>query len=330
MRMTIDGAHEMARHAVLAAGGSDAVAAALADATIAAEVSGRPSVGFAHLLDYLDSLAAGRIAGSVTPEVSFPTSASIRIEAGGGIAQLGFDLAFAELQARAGLYGLALLIQANSYTVGELGYYTRRLAEAGLIGLALANGPALVAAGKSQEAVYGTNPLSFAAPVAGGQPLVIDQATSATAFVNIRQAAETGEAIPPGWAVDASGQPTTDPRAALTGALLAFGGERGANIALIVETLAAGMTGANWSLDAPSFAGGSQSPGVGLLVVALKPELFAPDFSARLAAHLERLAGKGVHIPGQRPARQEIELPDALVEAIARYSLGRGQRRATP
>ena len=149
--------------------------------------------------------------------------------------------------------------------------------------------------------------------------MLIDQASSATAFVNIRQAAETGEAIPPGWAVDAAGRPTTDPRAALTGALLAFGGERGANIALMVETLAAGLTGANWSLDTPSFARGSQSPGVGLLVIALKPDLLAPDFSARLAAHLERLAAKGVHIPGRRPARQDIELPDALLEAIARY-----------
>lgn len=319
MRLTIEGAREMARRAVLAVGGSEAVAAALADATLAAELSGRPSVGFAHLLDYLDGLAAGRIAGSATPRISFPAPVAIRIEAGGGIAQLGFDLAFDALQERAGHYGLALLSQANSYTVGELGYYTRRLAEAGLIGLALANGPALVAAGKSPEAVYGTNPLSLAAPVEGGPPLLIDQASSATAFVTIRQAAEIGEALPPGWAVDASGRPTTDPRAALTGALLAFGGERGANIALMVETLAAGLTGANWSLDAPSFADGCRSPGVGLLVIALKPDLFAPDFSVRLAAHLERLAAKGVHIPGQRPARQEIELPEALVEAIARY-----------
>ncbi|MGO4741315.1 Ldh family oxidoreductase [Bosea sp. 2KB_26] len=330
MRLTIEGAREMARRAVLAAGASEAAAASLADATIAAELAGRPSVGFAHLLDYLDSLVAGRIAGSAIPEIGFPAPVAIRIDARGGIAQLGFDLAFDALLERAGLYGLALLSQANSYTVGELGYYTRRLAEAGLIGLALANGPALVAAGKSQGAVYGTNPLSFAAPVEGGAPLLIDQSSSATAFVNIRRAAGTGEAIPPGWAVDASARPTTDPRAALTGALLAFGGERGANIALMVETLAAGLTGANWSLDAPSFADGCRSPGVGLLVVALKPSLFAPDFSARLAAHLARLEAKGVHVPGQRPARSDIELPDALLEAIARYPLGRSQRSATP
>jgi (2R)-3-sulfolactate dehydrogenase (NADP+) len=170
MRFTIERARTMARRTLMAVGASDAVATSLANATIAAELSGRRSVGFAHLLDYLDGIAAGRIAGSAKPDISFPTPAAIRIDARGGIAQLGFDLAFDELQARAGIYGIALLSQANSYTVGELGYYTRRLAGVGLIALAASNGPALVAVGGSHQAVYGTNPLSFAAPVETAHP----------------------------------------------------------------------------------------------------------------------------------------------------------------
>ena len=83
--------------------------------------------------------------------------------------------------------------------------------------------------------VYCTNPIAFAAPLDEGPPLLIDQASSATAFVELRRYAERGEALPPGWAVDADGQPTTDPHAAMRGALLAFGGARGANIALMVE-----------------------------------------------------------------------------------------------
>lgn len=319
MRLSIERARTMARQAAMAVGASDAVATSLASATIAAELSGRRSVGFAHLLDYLDGIAAGRIAGSASPDISFPTPAAIRIDAGGGIAQLGFDLAFDELQARAGIYGIALLSQANSYTVGELGYYTRRLAEVGLIALAASNGPALVTVGGSHQAVYGTNPLSFAAPVENGRPLVIDQASSATAFVNVRRAAEMGETIPGGWAVDSEGRPTTDAREAVKGALLAFGGERGANIALMVEVLAAGVTGANWSLDAPSFAEGNQSPGVGLFIIALKPDILAPNFSARLASHTERLSASGVYIPGRHQPNHDIELPDSLVDAIERY-----------
>jgi (2R)-3-sulfolactate dehydrogenase (NADP+) len=309
----------MARRTLIAVGANDAVATSLADATIAAELHGRHSVGFAHLLDYLASIRAGRILGSAEPDISFPAAAVIRIDAGGGIAQLGFDRAFGELQARAGIYGIALLSQSNSYSAGELGYYTRRLAEAGLVALAATNGSAHVAAGESRDAVYGTNPLSFAAPVENGPPLLIDQASSATAFVNVRRAAEMGEPLPDGWAIDLEGRPTTDPREALKGALLAFGGDRGANIALMVETLAAGVTGANWSVDAPSFTEGNRSPGAGLLVIALKPEILAPDFSARLASHMQRLSAKGVHIPGRRPRSAEIELPGWLVEAIERY-----------
>ena len=111
---------------------------------------------------------------------------------------------------------------------------------------------------------------------------------------------------------------TTDPRAAMRGALLAFGGARGANIALMVEVLAAGLAGANWSLDAPSYTSGNRSPGAGLLVIALAPALLAPDFPRRLRLQLERLAGLGVHIPGRRAAAAEIELPDALVAEIER------------
>lgn len=90
----------------------------------------------------------------------------------------------------------------------------------------------------------------------------------------------------------------------MKGALLAFGGERGANVALMVEVLAAGLTGANWSLDAPAFNAGAENPGVGMFVLALSPALLAPQITRRLAAQLGRLSdGYGVHIPGRAKAR---------------------------
>ena len=156
-------------------------------------------------------------------------------------------------------FGLALFTQKNAYTCGALGYFAGRLAGKGLAALAATNGPALLAGSGSTKPVYCTNPMAFAAPVAGGPPLLIDQSSSATAFVNIRAAAKAGKPIPDGWALDAEGRPTTDARQAVKGALLAFGGERGANIALMVEVLAAGISGANWSLDAPPFARGARA-----------------------------------------------------------------------
>ncbi|TIS71988.1 MAG: Ldh family oxidoreductase, partial [Mesorhizobium sp.] len=173
--------------------------------------------------------------------------------------------------------------------------------------------------------VYCTNPMSFAAPAADGPPLVIDQSSSATAFVNIRKAAEDGRKIPEGWALDASGNPTTDPAAAMKGAMLAFGGQRGANIALMVEVLAAGISGANWSLDAPWFSGGPDSPGTGLFVLAIEPKLVDPDFEQRMKDQLDRLRRRyGVHIPGRARAEaaekataRGVDIPKAVVQRIS-------------
>ena len=316
-------ASELAYAACRGAGASEAVARSLAEATISAELRGKSAVGFRHLVDYLAALAEGRIAGAAEPELSSPVAAIIRSDARGGIAQLGFDRAFDDLRQRCTAWGVAIFAQQNSYTTGELGYYARRLAEAGFVALAATNGPALMTVPGGVAPVYCTNPLAFAAPVENGPPLAIDQASSATAFVNVRERAERGEKLPPGWAVDENGLETTDAHAAVKGALLTFGGSRGANIALMVEVLAAGLTGANWSLDAPSFASGADPPGAGLFVVAIAPKLLAPDFAGRLERQLARLAGMGVHIPGRGANAGgrdlEIELSSPLVEAIEAY-----------
>jgi (2R)-3-sulfolactate dehydrogenase (NADP+) len=86
----------------------------------------------------------------------------------------------------------------------------------------------------------------------------------------------------------------------------------------MIEVLAAGLTGANWALDAPSFTAGDRSPGAGLLVIAIAPALLAPDLTHRLRLQLDRLAGLGVHIPGRRTQVVEIELPEALASELDR------------
>jgi (2R)-3-sulfolactate dehydrogenase (NADP+) len=317
-RFTLEAATDLAVRAIRAAGASDEVALSLARATVSANAHGKGSSGFSHLVDYLTAFQAGRIIGDAEPALTSPAPAAIHCDARGGIAQVGFDRAFDDFRRRAETFGLALFAQNGSYTTGELGYYPRRLADAGLVAFAATSGPALMTVAGAKTPVYCTNPIAFAAPLDGGPPLLIDQASSATAFVQLRHYAERGETLPAGWAVDADGQPTTDPHAALRGALLAFGGARGANIALMVEVMAAGLGGANWALDAPSFTSGDRSPGAGLLVIAITPALLAPDFPQRLRLQLDRLAKLGVHIPGRRAAATEIELPEALVTEIER------------
>jgi (2R)-3-sulfolactate dehydrogenase (NADP+) len=95
-RFTLREGLDLARRACIAAGASEATAASLAEATVSAEACGQASVGFQHLVDYLASLVEGRIDGAAEPVVSFPASALVQVDARGGVAQLGFDRAFAE------------------------------------------------------------------------------------------------------------------------------------------------------------------------------------------------------------------------------------------
>ena len=134
--------------------------------------------------------------------LSSPAPAMIHCDARGGIAHHGFDLAFADLATRARRYGVALFAGHRGFTTGELGDYASRLAEFGLVAFAATNGPALVAPPGARRALYCTNPFAFAAPADPGPALLIDQATSATAFVNVRAAAERGEELPAGIAID--------------------------------------------------------------------------------------------------------------------------------
>jgi (2R)-3-sulfolactate dehydrogenase (NADP+) len=107
----------------------------------------------------------------------------------------------------------------------------------------------------------------------------------------------------------------------MSGALLTFGGERGANIALMVEILAAGLTGAHWSLDAPSFTSGARSPGAGLFVVSIDPKTLAPDFGERLEAQCARLGEAGAYIPNRNGGSSSgaIALTPDLVERIEAF-----------
>jgi (2R)-3-sulfolactate dehydrogenase (NADP+) len=291
-----------------ASGASEAVAMSLVEATLSSELAGRPEVGFAHLPDYLEGMRAGRINGMAEPTITRPLPAFIHSDAAGGIAQLGFDRAFGDLVAAANAFGVAVFSQSRSYTAGEIGYYVRRLAQSGLVSIAAANAHAMVCAAPGVGPSYGTNPIAFGAPMGEGRsPLVFDQSTSATAFVNVARAASLGRAIPAGWAVDADGNPTTDAAEAVRGALLPAGGFKGANLALMVEVLSAGLSGGLWSLDAGHFRKGGDCPDIGLTVIAISPAA-APGFAERLADETARLAAMGVHIPGQRTRREEISI----------------------
>jgi (2R)-3-sulfolactate dehydrogenase (NADP+) len=320
--LSVTEARKLTIDVCMAAGASQDAAKSIADATLSAARFGREGQGFPHLIDYLTSLRDGRIKGDAQPIICKPMPALISLDACGGVSQLGFDLAFDDFVESTRKIGIAAFLQKNSYTTGELGYYVRRLAAKGLVALAATSGPALMAASPGGKRVYCTNPLAFGAAVGGAQEvLVIDQASSATSFVSIVHAAAEGRTIPEGWATDENGQPTTDPSKAMNGALLPFGGYKGANIALMVEILSAGLSGAPWALDASHFRSGNKCPNSGLTIIAIAAEAMDKEFKSRLEAQLIRLEHLGVRIPGRRgekkdASRDQVEIGKSVVEQM--------------
>jgi (2R)-3-sulfolactate dehydrogenase (NADP+) len=147
------------------------------------------------------------------------------------------------------------------------------IAMAGLVALAFTNSSPNIAPWGGRKPLFGTNPMAFAAPRRDDPPLVVDQATSVVTKVTLVQAAASGAAIPQGWALDRDGNDTTDAQAALGGSMLPFGGAKGAGLALIVDLLAAGLTGALFSKDASPYAkADGPPPGVGQIFMAFDPD----------------------------------------------------------
>lgn len=143
--------------------------------------------------------------------------------------------------------GVCLIGVKNVAHFGAAGYYTRYVADRGFLALAMSStSPSVVPFGGMTPRI-GNSPMSFAAPGEAHPELVMDMAQSMTSRGRIRIAMETGQEIPENWAIDANGNPTTNPKEALNGAVLPSGGHKGSAMSLMIEMLASGLTGAHLS-----------------------------------------------------------------------------------
>ena len=182
----------------------------------------------------------------------------------------------------------------------------------------------MVAPAGSAEKLFGTNPISFAWPRPGRDPVCYDMATAAMAMGDIQIAARDGKEVPPGTGLDSDGNATTDPAKIAAGVVLPFGGYKGSAIALMVELLAAGLTGEQFSYEAKENDNGDGGPPRGgEMVIALSPELIAgPGWPEHVEAFMDRLTSlKGVRVPGARRHKNRLDtgprnINKALVETI--------------
>ena len=167
-----------------------------------------------------------------------------------------------------------------------------------------------VAPAGSKEKLFGTNPISFSWPRPGKNPVCFDMATSAMALGDLQIAARDGNEVPPGTGLDKNGNLSTNPADIIGGVLLPFGGYKGSAIALMVELLAAGLTGEQFSFEAKNNDNGDGGPPRGgEMIFAFSPEIIAgPGWEAHVEAFMERLTNlQGVRIPGQRRHKNRLD-----------------------
>lgn len=309
------------------AGAGEAMAAATAAALVLAEAQGLGSHGLSRVNQYAMHLRNGRVDGSAVPAVVRGKGGAVLVDAGEGLAFPACELAVQESIQRARDFGIAFAGVTNSHHCGVLVNHLLPVAEAGMVGLGFANSPAAMPMAGGRHPVFGTNPVAAIFPRAGQEPLAIDLSLSEVARGKLMVAAKEGRSIPEGWALDAQGRPTTDPRAGLEGSMLPFGaagGPKGAMLALVVELLVTALTGAQFGFEASSFfVDEGNRPRIGQAFLVIDPAAMAGRdvFAERMETLVrEMLVDEGVRLPGarredlRRQAQvQGLQVPDALL-----------------
>lgn len=293
-------------------GNADAVARAL----VVAESDGLKGHGLVRVASYAAQAKIGKVDGFATPISARPAPGAIAIDAAHGFAYPALDMAIAALPEMARTQGIAVASIRNSHHCGAAGHPVEKLAERGLVALLFANTPSAIAPWGGSRGLFGTNPIAFSCPVPDASPIVVDMSLSKGTRGAIFAAKKKGEQIPEGLALDTSGQPTTDPDAALKGTMVPVGEAKGTALALMVELLAAGVTGANFAAEASSFLDADgPPPETGQLIIALDPVAIGGTRSLSRFSDLAEMIGSepNARLPGaRRLASRAAALKDGL------------------
>lgn len=293
--------------AIFQRAGMNAVqAAALARVIVAGERDACTSHGIYRIEGVLRTLKAGKVRGDALPRlVSGTDGAIVRVDAACGFSSPAFELGLPILVDRARELGLAAMVVNDCTHFTALWPEVEALTAEGLAGLVMCPSYASVAPAGGTRPLLGTNPLAFGWPRLGRDPYVFDFATSVTARGEIELHRRAGKALPEGWAMDATGAPTTDPTAALEGAMLPFGGHKGSAIGTMIELLAGAMIGDLTSPEALALLGSTAiAPRHGELILALSPEKFSAGRPGnpfdRAETLLQAIADQGARLPSAR------------------------------
>lgn len=306
IHLELDEVKPLVISALSKAGCDEDNAESLAECIYQAERHGAHSHGLFRMPGYLASLNSGKVNGAAKPKLSTPKASVLAVDGDAGYAPIAHRTLTKPLADMAKKNGVAIAALTNTFHFAALWQEVEMLANEGVVGFACtAFKPALPPAG-GKIPLYGTNPVAFAWPREGAEPCVFDQASAVMARGEVMIAAREGHVLPEGAGIDADGNPTTDPNEVLKGALLPYGGYKGASIAMMVELLAASLIGEQLSFEAAAQDNNDGGPPRGgEFILALDP--------AGGLASAEGLFGKileqqGTRLPGdgRRAKRQSI------------------------
>lgn len=317
------GLKKLCAAAFAADGMSAANAEKVAASLIEADLRGVSSHGAVRLKSYLERSLKEH--WNPNPQLKFTQTlpAVALLDGDAGFGSLVGTAAMEKAMELAGLYGVGICAVRNSAHFGMAAYYPLLAARRDMLGFACTNGMPNLAPFGSREGKLGTNPFSIAVPSANGEPVVLDVACSVTARGNVANYKREGKTLPPGWCMDADGNPTEDPSRALQGSMLPFGGHKGSGLAVFVDIVSSILSGAATSpqLRKAQQEGHEGGPDVGHFFLAAKLSAFGnpEDIKERLRLFLEELRRAA-----PAPGFERVLMPGDLEAEKVRYNREHG------
>lgn len=301
-----------ARLALVTAGVPERHAKTQVDLLLAAELSGRPSHGLMRLPRIVERIRNGVCDPDATGRQEWRRDCYLLVDGQQGLGPVVACAALDAISARARERGVSLAAIHHNNHLGMLGWYVERVAANGQAAIALCTSEALVHPWGGRQAMLGTNPIAIGIPASPG-PLVLDMATSIVSMGQIHDYARRGQPIPAGWALDQSGEQTTDAEAAKAGSIAPFGGPKGYALALAIEALVTHLSGAALGVDVSGTLDATNVCNKGDVFIVIQPQL--GEIGSAISAYLDvvrasppRVPGKPIMVPGDPERAHRTEL----------------------
>ena len=301
---------------------------AITKSVLAAQRDECHSHGLYRLIGCVQTALNDGVDTSAEPSITDQAASVVKVNANKGCSLLSFELGKPMLVEKAKANGIAALAINNSFHFSALWSEVEALSAEGLVALAMTPSHAFVAPAGGTLPLLGTNPIAFSWPRPDGTPYTFDFATSVVARGEIELHRRAGKSIPHGWAINDEGKATTDPVAALAGAMLPFGSYKGSALSTMVELLAGPLIGDLLGHETQAAnAEKTGKPFHGELIIAMSPEAFLGSQAESHLKHAEVLfdsiLGQGARLPSQRrfEARERshangVTFPKALYDEL--------------